>query len=620
MRHWADLPIVRCKFVIEVPLTVGDCSPPICSEIKVMPIESLNDYPDDQRIEASVVIVGAGPCGLTLARSLSDAGHDVLVLESGGLSEDDAHEALNTVDIAEGCWSDTEAAARDIFHRSLTTHWDGARQTYGVRCRGLGGATQAWAGKSAPFDEIDYAKRAWVPLSGWPIKARDLDSFLDRASEILNLGPGPYDAALWDRIGRTPPTQPIGADVFQTYFWKFARSRHHLTDIMRFGKDFAADPPHRVRLLTHATVTRLLSNEDGRAIRGLESQSLSGRKLTVTAPTIVLAASTIENARLLLLSRDVEPKGLGNRHDCVGRYLMDHPTATIAHFGVEAASEMAARFGLYGHRDGGRTHVYMNGLALDPAWQRAENALNGALSVAEERAPDDPFSAAKRLLKRRSKSVVKDALAVARSPVRLSRGVAARAIERGYVPAPISKVIVDLSLRVFPNTVARDFQSGRLPAKISSLRVQASTEQPPLAENRIELSDLRDSLNIERARVTWTAGEAARTNLLRIADAFQNAMTDAPQLHQPAAPDWVTVGRPDQAVVIDLGHPMGSTRMSDTPKTGVVDSDCKLHGVEGLYVAGGSVMPTSGHTNPTLMMLALTLRLSDRLAAQLRNR
>ncbi|MFD1510934.1 hypothetical protein [Lacimonas salitolerans] len=111
------------------------------------------------RLSADVAIVGGGACGLTLARALAGHMRNIVVLESGGLAEDDAHEALNAVDIADGCWSDQEFAARDSYHRSLTTHWDGARQTYGLRCRGLGGSTQAWVGKSAAFDQIDFEAR-----------------------------------------------------------------------------------------------------------------------------------------------------------------------------------------------------------------------------------------------------------------------------------------------------------------------------------------------------------------------------------------------------------------------------------------------------------------------------
>ncbi|WP_430450499.1 GMC family oxidoreductase N-terminal domain-containing protein [Rhodophyticola sp.] len=383
-----------------------------------------------KRLNADVAIVGGGACGLTLARALAGRMGSIVVLESGGLTQDDAHEALNAVDIADGCWSAEEFAARDLYHRSLTTHWDGARQTYGLRCRGLGGSTQAWAGKSAVFEQIAQA-RDWVPLSGWPVSRDALAPWLAQAGDLLNLGPGPYDATLWDRIGHTPPEPSLSDTAFRTVFWKFARSRRSVTDIMRFGADFVADPPDGVRVLTNATVTRILTDPEGCRVAGLEARSLAGHRIEVAAPICILAASTIENARLLLVSRDADPRGLGNRHDTVGRYLTDHPTATIARFDKEAAPDLASRFGLYGYRQDGRTHVYMHGLALDPAWQRAERALNGALFVNEERADDDPFTAARRILKRQSPSVLKDAMCVARSPVRIVRGATARCRSRG---------------------------------------------------------------------------------------------------------------------------------------------------------------------------------------------
>lgn len=64
---------------------------------------------------------------------------------------------------------------------------------------------------------------------------------------------------------------------------------------------------------------------------------------------------------------------------------------------------------------------------------------------------------------------------------------------------------------------------------------------------------------------------------------------------------------------MDLGHSLGTTRMSDDPASGVVDRNCEVHGVSGLFIAGGSVFPTSGHANPTLTMLALSLRLAEHL-------
>ena len=51
--------------------------------------------------------------------------------------------------------------------------------------------------------------------------------------------------------------------------------------------------------------------------------------------------------------------------------------------------------------------------------------------------------------------------------------------------------------------------------------------------------------------------------------------------------------------------------MSDDPTTGVVDANCQIHGIENLYVAGSACYATSGAPNPTLTLVALSLRLSD---------
>jgi choline dehydrogenase-like flavoprotein len=60
-------------------------------------------------------------------------------------------------------------------------------------------------------------------------------------------------------------------------------------------------------------------------------------------------------------------------------------------------------------------------------------------------------------------------------------------------------------------------------------------------------------------------------------------------------------------------HHMGTTRMAASPRAGVVDADCRVHGVANLYVAGSSVFPTGGWANPTLTIVALALRLADHL-------
>ena len=88
-------------------------------------------------------------------------------------------------------------------------------------------------------------------------------------------------------------------------------------------------------------------------------------------------------------------------------------------------------------------------------------------------------------------------------------------------------------------------------------------------------------------------------------------------LPRPLLEDWIAAERPQDSVITDHGHTAGTTRMSEDPKLGVVDSNCQVHGVARLYVAGASVFPTSGHANPTLMIVSLAIRLADKIKVDL---
>ena len=77
--------------------------------------------------------------------------------------------------------------------------------------------------------------------------------------------------------------------------------------------------------------------------------------------------------------------------------------------------------------------------------------------------------------------------------------------------------------------------------------------------------------------------------------------------------DWLLASDAPWPPVPIKCHHIGTTRMSDDPRRGVVDRECRVHGIENLWIAGSSVFPTSGFANPTLTILALTLRLASQL-------
>jgi choline dehydrogenase-like flavoprotein len=580
-----------------------------------MDIEDLSRFDPNTMFETDLVIVGGGPAGLTIAREFFDSAVRVLVLESGLLDETRDHAELAEVESIGEPSGEQQKQRRQRFHGASAPFWSQELQPYGVRCRALGGSTHAWAGKSAAFDAIDFAARPWVPHSGWPITHATLASYVDRAAAVLNLGPNAYDETIWKLVGIRPPEPRLHGEGLRDFFWQFARSRIDQLDIMRFGREFATFRANNVRVLLNATVTNIELSGDGSGFQGLEIATIDGVASKVHAKCAVIAASGIDNPRLLLASNKIHAAGIGNGHDQVGRYLMDHASARIGRFEPRDLGPVIKRFGFYGVQHDGRTHMYMHGLALSPELQERERLLNSAVYFLAERSPDDPWDALKRLLRRKSDHPVQDVLAIVSGARLLARGIGMRMLASNAMPAGLKDFIVNTAIHYSPNLVAEEFQDRGLPHKLTGLWVDAITEQRPDPASRITLSERKDRFGVPLARVDWRVGDDERRTIVRIADMVSDAFGRA-GLPKPVLEGWVANKRLSDAMIIDMAHTLGTTRMSESPSSGVVDASCRVHGVRGLYVAGGSVFPTSGHANPTLMILALAIRLADRLKAE----
>jgi choline dehydrogenase-like flavoprotein len=577
-----------------------------------MRVEDLSSLGAEATIESDLVIIGGGPAGLTIAREFFGTATRVLIIESGRLVEDPRVTDLNAVEsVGE---PKGEAARRRIeCHAPHSPSWSNESQTYGVRCRVLGGSSHVWRGKSAAFDHVDFAAREWVPYSGWPFGLERLGPYIDRAAEVLNLGPNCYNERLWELIGITAPQPPLDSRLLKSFFWQFARSRGDQLEYMRFGPEFVAADAPNTRVLLNATVTRIDTDETGAMFQRLEVSTIDGARSSVRARAAVLAASGIENPRLLLVSNRVHTDGLGNQNDVVGRFLMDHPTATIGRFKVEDFPAVMKRFGLYGVKRRGRVHMYQHGLVASRELQQRERLLHCAAFMSEERAADDPWDALKRLLRAESDTPVADLRAIASSPNLLAQGVGMRVMQSNAVPQQIKRFINAMA-RQSPHSVRREIRG--LPHKLSGLRIDGITEQRPDPESRITLSDKCDALGVPIARVNWRIDNDTRRSLIRLGHLLAEELPRA-GLPRPLLENWIAERRPEDSVITDHGHTSGTTRMSENPKLGVVDANCQVHGIARLYLAGASVFPTSGHANPTLMIVSLAIRLADKIKADL---
>lgn len=534
------------------------------NRMPVIDLQAIGDAEAPALAQCDLCIIGSGPAGSTVARELSETGLRITVLESGGLVRDAQADALNDVD--------------NVGYPRVADQW-------AVRNRIVGGSSHTWGGRCAPFDAIDLERRSWVDGSGWPFAIDDLAPYLDRTAPYLGLalGRGFSDERFWQLAGRkTPGFEPDGATLLP-FFWQFSRddAESYPYEHMRFGRNLAGRLGPTVTLVTNATVLRVTSADSGRAVRSVDFAGPDGRGRTLSAPAVVLGAGGIENARILLCSDSVTPNGLGNDRDVVGRYFMDHLRGPVGAFDVARSGALQKRFGRYGTRG----NLFRAGLRLTGRVQEAEGLLNCAAWLGEVVAPDDPWNALRRIL-RGTPEWPKDALATAANAGLLVRALKDVLLERSGVPR-----------------------------KLEALTLDCMCEQRPDRDSRITLAERRDRFGMPLPRVDWRVHEDEARTVRRMAVLASDQLARM-GLPRPVLEDWVREGAAFPPSFKDVAHPSGTTRMSDDPATGVVDANCRVHGVDGLYVAGSSVFPTLGHCNPTQMIVALALRLADRLKAR----
>jgi choline dehydrogenase-like flavoprotein len=580
-------------------------------------IADLSDFAPDAPLTADVVIIGGGPAGYAVAAGLKDLPLEIVVLESGLEDWSEAHEALNTVDSVGEPAGVGRVARRTEFHMGGMSQWAAEQQGFGVRRRGLGGSSEVWAGKSAAFDDLDFNVRPWMAYSGWPFPKSHLQPFIDRAAEMLNLGPNHYDEKLWDAVGVSAPEPLLNPQILRSFFWQFARARHDRLDFMRFKRAFTALDTPKVRIVLNATVRCLYPTRSGACIQEAEATTLAGAAYRIRARTFVLATGAIETPRLLLNSGRLTGHPFGNAHDLVGRFLMDHPSATIGQFRLADCGAINRRFGFYGISHSGQTHMYQHGLVLSPEVQRREGLLNCAAYMMEQRAPDDPWEAIKRLLRHQSVHLVADALAVLMGSGLVLRGVGSSLAARGAWYSRVNQRLIDMMIRRPPNAVVREFRDRGLPHKLTGISIDAITEQRPDPNSRIVLGERLDPLGVPVPRIDWRIDEQATRSLMRMGQLIDQEFARA-GLPQPILESWVVKERAADGQIIDMAHTAGTTRMGERPELGVVDPHSGVFGFDNLYVAGASVFPTIGHANPTLMILAMAIRLADHLKSRLR--
>jgi choline dehydrogenase-like flavoprotein len=146
------------------------------------------------------------------------------------------------------------------------------------------------------------------------------------------------------------------------------------------------------------------------------------------------------------------------------------------------------------------------------------------------------------------------------------------------------------------------------------VEIESSVEQLPQRENRVELVDERDALGLRRIKLHWTLHPHEERTYRRGLELILGEL----ERHEPGLrQNRMDYPDPWSTRVLGTWHHIGTTRMDDDPTRGVVDANCRVHGIDNLYMAGSSVFPIGGAGAPTLTIVALALRLRDHLKARL---
>lgn len=515
--------------------------------------------PDGETIESTICIIGAGAAGITLAREFATESFSVVLLESGGLEFDQ-----ETQDLYNGVVVDNSYRNFDV-----------------SRLRYFGGTTNHWTGVSRPLEENDFENRPWIPFSGWPFERAHLEQYFERASTVCELGRVSYDISSYEEASGTSRLPIDETAVISRVFYASPPTR--------FGEVYREDIRAAANTTTYlfSNVLELEVNETASIINSVRVKCLSGNEFRVFAKYFILATGGTENARLLLLSNSVQSAGLGNGHDLVGRFFMEHPLVTSA-----LLIPLDPNFDLSFHdvRTIGDPPGEVRGvgwLALPPKVVEHEQIGNCVFRPVHSDGwygwESKGFQSLDYIIEEMTNLEFPDELDTHLLNVTQDFDVI---LERAF--HYMKKQVTDVPEQNYA-------------------RVYINPEMAPNPDSRVMLASERDRFGQNQVALHLSASELDHRTITRgtelIAAEFTRAGIGRVRM----------LGESDERWPIDLGryHHIGTTRMHSHPGSGVVDPDCRVHGVQNLFVAGSSVFPTSGAGGPTLNLVALALRLAD---------
>lgn len=504
-------------------------------------------------IDTEICIIGGGAAGITLALELLERPFRVCILESGGLEYDE-----ETQNLYKG-----ENIGLPYFPLD------------GTRLRYFGGTTNHWTGWCRPLDDIDFEARAWVRDSGWPIERTDLIPYYKKAHTLCQLDSFEYSVDYWEKTLGNNVVSPLAlhSDRVVTKIFQFSPPTRFGTVYQKHLRNAS-----NMRIFLNSNVINIETNKNASRVERVHVRTLKGNKFWVKSKYFILAAGGLENPRLLLASNNVQKSGLGNQHFLVGKYFTEHIEMA---FGYMLLQDNTTNMDLYTLQK----HGILGSLAINEQTQRMEKLLNfncTIVPIANAGAGTAGFGSLRHLF---------------------------RSVEEGKWPDNLGRHIKNIisdygqvSSYLYDKLVAKQKPGGLY-------LIMNRSEQSPKADSKVILGEETDALGMRRIQLNWRLSPIDKYTIRRSQEILGEELGRA-----GLGRVRIMLSQDDTTWPPNLDgghHHMGTTRMSDKPKTGVVDKNLKVFGTENLFVAGSSVFPSCGNSNPTLTIIALSIRMAE---------
>ncbi len=516
----------------------------------------------NETIKTDVCIVGGGAAGISLALEFSKQKFNVLIIESGDKKFKHRNQHLSS--------------SKSVGIPTSSIMFSRRRQ--------FGGTTVTWAGRCRPLDEIDFIKKDWVPFSGWPFSKDELDPYYKRSQKVFGLDD--YNYSFFseksdDWFDKLSNKTDFSGKAFLT--------SSSINFSIVHSQELEKSP--NIKILLNTNVTHVNLDSSGKEVNSLTCKTIQGKRFFVSSSVFILAAGALEITKLLLSSNQVQKNGVGNQNDLVGRFYMDH-----AHFwsGAFINPTHKLSFGKENIQYFGKQSLFLRtylGLGLKEKYIENEKLTNAAgffIHRSWNKSQDEYYSI---------------------------EGIAFQNIYdilRHYKYPDIKLLIKNIFILI-KNIMGFIHYSVQYMTSIWEeddwVGIHSQFEQVPNPESRITLSSTKNELGQANIIINWKLTSQDFENMNIFHSKMKMSFEKIGLSFKLFPINYENEYYPNR--LIPGKHHMGTTRMNNDPNLGVVDENCKIHGVSNLYVASSSVFPTSGQANPTMTIVALAIKLAD---------